>query len=107
MRRKPPSSWAEAARCAADRNPFGGGAGTPRTARTHPPRELTQCYFGAQDRDGIAAASFWQQTGFRRTFVDARRPLGLARRASKQPGHFFLERNDAVLRRTVRRNLQY
>jgi hypothetical protein len=58
--------------------------------------------FWVQDRDGIAAA-VWD----RRTFVDALRPHALARRASKQPGHFFLEHNDAVLRRTVRRNFQY
>src|ERR1700724_2902549 len=57
--------------------------------------------FWVQDRDGIAAA-VWD----RRTLVDALRPHALARRAPKQPGHFFLERNDAVLRRTVGRTFK-
>jgi hypothetical protein len=34
---------------------------------------------GPHDRDGIAAAGFWQQTGFRLTFVDPPRQLTLER----------------------------
>jgi hypothetical protein len=58
-----------------------------------------QSYFGPRDRDGIV------DTGFRLPLVDLPRPP-LAWRASKQPRHFFLERNGAVLRRTGLRYLQ-